>query len=304
MITIGAAARQTGIPAATLRKWETRYGFPVPVRTAGDHRAFYPADLAALIEISRRMAAGQRASVAIKAVKLGQQQAMPLTIESVTKGMQEVSHALALLLQNDLQSFEDCLANHFAQHGAAVFANALAVPLIEAVGSLWQLGRLPVFAEHLFSSILQKVLLQTAVRPTPTNTPVPSVLLASPPGESHTLALSLLNAVLHEAGTPTVFLPGGLPAAEIAAAARVFNVQVVALSASVACSARLLTSELRSLRGLLDSRTALWIGGAGTHKISTPLEGVTVMLSLDAAVNALRIKIGKNPNPVGPEKDN
>lgn len=303
MITIGAAARQTGIPAATLRKWEARYGFPVPVRTAGDHRAFYPADMDALIEISRRMAAGQRASLAIKAVKMGQKQAMPLAIESETQGMQEVSHALALLLQNDLQSFEDHLANHFVRLGAAAFANALAIPLVEAVGNLWQLGRLPIFAEHIFSSILQKVLLQSALRPMQAGARVPTVLLASPPGESHTLALTLLNAVLHEAGIPTVFLPGGLPAAEIAAAARVFNVQVVALSASVVCSARLLATELRSLRRLLDSRTELWIGGAGASKISTPLEGVTVMLSLDAALDALKKKTGQDPNLVGPEKD-
>jgi DNA-binding transcriptional MerR regulator/methylmalonyl-CoA mutase cobalamin-binding subunit len=303
MITIGAAARQTGIPAATLRKWETRYGFPVPVRTAGDHRAFYSADLDALIEISRRMAAGQRASVAIQAVKLGQQRITPGAADSPVEYPTEVSHALALLLQNDLQSFEDCLTTHFAQHGAAVFARVLAIPLIDAVGHLWQQGRLPVFAEHLFSSILQKVLLQTAVRPAQTEGAAPTVLLASPPGESHTLALTLLNAVLHEAGIPTVFLPGGLPAAEIAAAAKAFNVQVVALSASVVCSARLLTTELRSLRRLLDSRTALWIGGAGAYKISTPLDGVTVMLSLDAAVHALNNTIGQDPNLVGPEKD-
>ena len=303
MITIGAAARQTGIPSATLRKWETRYGFPVPVRTAGDHRAFYPADLDALIEISRRMAAGQRAGVAIQAVKQGLQKVTPADAECAIGYPPRVSHALALLLKNDLQSFEDCLANHFAQHGAAVFASALAIPLIDAVGNLWQLGRLPVFVEHLFSSILQKVLLQTAVRPAQTNLSAPTVLLASPPGESHTLALSLLNTVLHEAAIPTVFLPGGLPAAEIAAAARVFNVQVVALSASVACSARLLTAELRSLRGLIDSRTELWIGGGGARRISTRMDGITVMTSIDAAVQALNNKIGQTPNPVGPEKD-
>jgi DNA-binding transcriptional MerR regulator/methylmalonyl-CoA mutase cobalamin-binding subunit len=303
MITIGAVARQTGIPPATLRKWESRYGFPVPVRTAGDHRAFYPADLDALIEISRRMAAGQRASVAIRAVKSSQQESAPGASGHVAECATEVSQAMQLLLENDLYSFEDHLAKHFAHHGAATFAKVLAFPLIEAVGNLWQLGRLPVFAEHLFSSILQKVVLQTAVRPTPNADSVPTVLLASPPGESHTLGLSLLNAVLHEAGIPTVFLPGGLPAAEIAAAAKAFNVQVVALSASVACSARLLAMELRSLRRVLDSHTELWIGGAGAYKISTPLDGVTVMQSLDAAVQALKNKTGQDPNLVGPEKE-
>ena len=303
MITIGAAARQTGISSATLRKWESRYGFPVPVRTGGDQRAFYPADLAALIEISRRMAAGQRAGVAIQAVKLGLQKATPGDADCAAVYPPEVSHALCLLLQNDLSAFEDGLARHLASHGAAVFARDLAIPLIEAVGSLWQQGRLPIYAEHLFSGILQKVTQQPLIRPVQAAVSAPLVLLASPAGELHTLVLSLFNAVLHEASIPTVFLQGGLPAAEIAAAALAFKTPVVALSASAACPPRLLTAELRSLRRLLDSRTELWIGGAGTHRISTRMDGVTVMPSLDAAVQALKNKIGQVPKLVGPEKD-
>ena len=303
MITIGAASRQTGIPTATLRKWESRYGFPVPERTVGHQRCFRASDLAALVEISRRMAAGQRAGVAIQAVKMGQHQAMPDTTESATIDRSETSHALALLRQNDLESFEACLANHLATHGAAVFARDLAIPLIEIIGNLWQQGRLPVYAEHLFSSILQKVALQAAVPPMQTRIFAPLGLLASPAGGAHTLALVLLNAVLHEARIPTVFLQGGLPAAEIAAAARAFKVQVVALSASVACTPKLLATELRSLRSLLDTRTELWIGGDGARKIFTQMDGVTVMTSIDAAVQALKNKIGQDPAIVGSEKD-
>lgn len=40
MTTLGAAARQTGICASTLRKWESRYRFPVPVRGATGQRQF------------------------------------------------------------------------------------------------------------------------------------------------------------------------------------------------------------------------------------------------------------------------
>jgi methylmalonyl-CoA mutase cobalamin-binding subunit len=273
------------------------------VRTAGDHRAFYPSDLDALIEISRRMAAGERASVAIQSVKLGLLQAKPDTIESAGLDTPGVSHTLALLVHNELTDFEDNLSRHLAKHGAAVFARDLAIPLIEAVGALWQQGRLPVYAEHLFSSILQKIALQGTAHPAHTKMSAPRVLLASPAGEPHALALVLLNAVLHEAGIATVFLQGGLPAAEIAAAAKAFKVSVVAISASVAYPPKLLTTELLSLRAMLDDRTELWIGGAGTHKISTRMDGVTFMASLDAAVMALKNKTGQDPNLVGPEKD-
>jgi DNA-binding transcriptional MerR regulator len=304
MFTIGATARQTGITPATLRKWESRYGFPVPMRTVGDQRAFRASDLAALIEISRRMANGQRASVAIQTVKLGLQQAMPDDIEPADMDTPEVAHAIALLFQNSLESLEDCLAKHFAQHGAAMFAHKLAIPMIEAVGNLWQQGRLPVYAEHLFSGILQKVALHSPVTPMQTPFSNPRVLLASPAAEAHTLALVLLNAMLHEAGIPTVFLHGGLPAAEIAAAAAAFKVQIVALSASAACRPKLLTTELRALRSLLDPGAELWIGGAGTHRISNRMEGIRVVPSIDTAVRTLKEKFIQDSDRVGFERDN
>jgi hypothetical protein len=90
-----------------------------------------------------------------------------------------------------------------------------------------------------------------------------------------------------------------LPASEIAAAAAAFKVQVVALSVSVACPAKLLTSELRSLRALLDARADLWVGGEGTHRISAQMDGVVFMPSIKTAVQALKNKFGYVPNLVG-----
>jgi DNA-binding transcriptional MerR regulator len=37
---IGAVVRMTGIPEATLRAWERRYGFPRLARTSGHHRLY------------------------------------------------------------------------------------------------------------------------------------------------------------------------------------------------------------------------------------------------------------------------
>jgi DNA-binding transcriptional MerR regulator len=38
--SIGAVAQMLGIPAATLRTWEERYGLPVPERSPGGHRVY------------------------------------------------------------------------------------------------------------------------------------------------------------------------------------------------------------------------------------------------------------------------
>lgn len=39
-ISIGELSKIMGVAPATLRKWETRYGWPRPARTAGSHRRY------------------------------------------------------------------------------------------------------------------------------------------------------------------------------------------------------------------------------------------------------------------------
>ncbi|MCU0522262.1 MAG: MerR family transcriptional regulator, partial [Anaerolineae bacterium] len=46
---IGVVARMTDIPAATLRVWERRYGFPDTARTEGGHRLYSDSDIQQLL---------------------------------------------------------------------------------------------------------------------------------------------------------------------------------------------------------------------------------------------------------------
>lgn len=52
-ITITEAAKRTGLPAATIRIWETRYGWPRPRRSAGGYRVFSRGD----VDLLRRVKA-------------------------------------------------------------------------------------------------------------------------------------------------------------------------------------------------------------------------------------------------------
>jgi MerR family transcriptional regulator, light-induced transcriptional regulator len=64
-LSIGELARQTGVPAATLRSWEGRYGFPRPQRLAGGHRRYGAGDTALIGEILRLRASGMSLQAAI-----------------------------------------------------------------------------------------------------------------------------------------------------------------------------------------------------------------------------------------------
>jgi DICT domain-containing protein/predicted DNA-binding transcriptional regulator AlpA len=62
-LTIREVASQTGVSAATLRMWETRYGFPVPERLPSGHRRFSEED----VERVRRVVADREAGLSIRA---------------------------------------------------------------------------------------------------------------------------------------------------------------------------------------------------------------------------------------------
>ena len=64
-LSIGELARRTGVPAATLRSWEDRYGFPRPQRLSGGHRRYAETDSALIEEILRLRASGMSLQAAI-----------------------------------------------------------------------------------------------------------------------------------------------------------------------------------------------------------------------------------------------
>src|SRR3954454_19713338 len=65
-LTISDLAGRTGVPAATLRSWESRYGFPRPVRLAGGHRRYAEQDVAAVLEVLRHRDSGLGLEAAVR----------------------------------------------------------------------------------------------------------------------------------------------------------------------------------------------------------------------------------------------
>ncbi len=67
--SIGAASRLTGVPAHTLRKWESRHGIAIPIRTKTGRRAYTQANVDQLrlvkMLVERRHALAQLAALTI-----------------------------------------------------------------------------------------------------------------------------------------------------------------------------------------------------------------------------------------------
>jgi DICT domain-containing protein len=64
-LTTAQLSARTGLPAGTLRMWESRHGFPAPARLPGGHRRYSERDVEAVLEVLRLRSDGLSLPAAI-----------------------------------------------------------------------------------------------------------------------------------------------------------------------------------------------------------------------------------------------
>ena len=67
-LTISDLTHLTGVPSATLRSWESRYGFPRPTRLPGGHRRYDRSEVDAVLEVVRHRQGGVSLEAAVQRV--------------------------------------------------------------------------------------------------------------------------------------------------------------------------------------------------------------------------------------------
>jgi DICT domain-containing protein len=137
-LSIGELARRTGVPAATLRSWEDRYGFPCPQRLGGGHRRYADGDTAVIAQILRLRASGMSLQAAIGQAVASEEE----TDLSVFAGLRrrhpglaptELSKATLLALTHAIE--DECYAR--AEHGV-LFAGFQRERFYRSSGERWQ----------------------------------------------------------------------------------------------------------------------------------------------------------------------
>src|SRR5262245_55728396 len=157
------------------------------------------------------------------------------------------------------------LALRAAAGSAGRLAERLA-PAIHEIGARWERAAISVVDEHLASERLARALARL-VEWAPLGEGAPRALLGTPPGEEHTLGLSLVELCLREADWSTRWSGRSAPLADLVAHVREAAppLRLVAVSASVyARDARALALVERRLGEACRERGArLVLGGSG-----------------------------------------
>lgn len=236
MFTISRAAELTGVPVATLRAWERRYGVVDPHRTDGGYRLYDDGALARIAAMrdlvaggwSPRQAAdhvlasgGSPALEPVPASSAGV--ARPVGVVGPDAGGDAAGAAadavappgadldlLAAARDVDPARLGAVLDDRFARGSFESVVDGWLMPALQAVGDAWARGDLSTAAEHLVAhAVLRR--LSAAYEAAGVGATGPSVLVGLAPGSRHELGALAFATAARRAGLAVTYLGADLP---------------------------------------------------------------------------------------------
>lgn len=273
MYSIKVIAEESGIKPATLRKWEERYGFPMPVRNPNGARSYTDQDLNNLKSIKAMIDQGVRPSK-IFSEKL---------VDTTTKKnagvfAEEVEKIYSLAKEGLFEESLELLKSFSNSLSTLKFVETICASLAVKIGEGWASGDIPVYTEHAISEQIHAVL--TIDQSCFYDTGAPLAILCTLSNEYHTLGLKMANAILNDAGCRTIYLGAGLPVSEISAAAATFQPEYVGISITTNTSPRIICEQISLLRSKLAPEISILLGGAGCSYLRELPEGSEVVSEL------------------------
>lgn len=275
---IADVERDTGLPRATLRIWERRYGFPAPGRDERGERVYPPDQVEQLRLMARLLERGHRPA---RLIAGGADEIRRLHGEGdapPAPRSRGVNHLLKVLKKHDAAAVREELGAMLAREGLGTFASRDLPALCQAVGEAWAAGELEVHEEHLFTDCVHDLLRpQIARLASSVRVEAPLVLLGTFEGEPHSLGLLMAQSMLALQGCKTVSLGLSLPVPQLAAACRGFKADLLGLGFSPVQNANQAIRGLQELRGMLPPQVRIWAGGTAPALARRSVAGVRVV---------------------------
>ncbi|WP_227982775.1 MerR family transcriptional regulator [Nocardia spumae] len=271
LFPVAEAARQVGIPVATLRSWNTRYGLGPAEHRAGRHRVYTAAD----VEVLRRM------------VELVHSGVAPSVAAAIVRGpvvVADVDSLLAAAFALDTRATIAQLSGHLRTEGVVATWEHLCRPALQRVADQQDAGRSCIEVEHFLSwcitAALHRIGAAGATRA--------DVVLACTPGETHTLPLEAIRAALAARDVATEMLGADVPVGALSdAVARHAGTVAVLL-----WSQRESTGSAAAVRACAQAGATVCVAGPGWADVRLP-DGVTVVGDLAEAQTLLTA--GRSP---------
>ena len=230
---IQVAARLTGLSTHVIRIWEHRYQAVSPARTASNRRMYAEPDIERLLALRDATRCGHGIGQIAKLPtaelrELVRKSSLP-AVPSANGEAAILAECLAALRRLDRAALEGQLEQAALIMGFQGALLRVMAPMAQALGDLWQGGQITAAQEHFASGVLRDFVARQH-RPLPGGGDMPRLLAACPAGQIHEMGAIFVGALAANLGWAVTQLGAGLPALEIAGAARQAGVRAVALS--------------------------------------------------------------------------
>jgi DNA-binding transcriptional MerR regulator len=247
-----AVARRLGVPTATLRSWNQRYGIGPASHRPGQHRLYSEADVA-VVQLMHSLI-GQGVTPRSAA-----QSAMENARPALTDAAVVLDAALAL----DAATVGRVLHGHLRHYGVIDTWERLIRPAFRAIDARQANGEGCVDVEHVLSWMVTATLHR--IRDVTSDVPA-AILLACTEDETHTLALEALRGALAEHQCSALMLGASTPTDAIIAALRTQSLPATVVLFSQ--TAR--TSDVRVVQAINSQGAQLILAGPGWDQVGEP----------------------------------
>jgi len=278
-LSIGAVERDSGIARDTLRVWERRYGFPLPTRNDKGERIYPLEQLRRLQRIRRLLDQGLRPGkvVALTDPDLEQLEA---DLYPDHKADDAIEHLISVLQSEDAVKLDSELSISYQQQGMETFITKTVIPMLRTVGERWAIGRLEIYEEHLLSEVLTRFL-NSEIYLLQKTAKKPRVVLATLPGEEHTLGLLMVSALLSSRNISVVNLGAEVPLDQLISAVDRYEADILGVTFSAAYQYENIRSDINELRDSIPEGVDIWMGGEAVKRMRKIPLGVTKFTSMD-----------------------
>ncbi len=278
----------TGIPAATLRAWERRYGVPSPERTESSYRLYSSADVDLIRKLRELTEAGMAPAEAARVV----QRVTEADEEAATQGdPYDVAQQAILQAVEEFDPTALELAVRrvmFLGNAPTVFDKVLA-PCMRVIGERWHAGLISVGQEHMASEILGSAA-RDMLRLFAADPASPAAVLGCFADEEHALPLYGVAFRLAQWGYRPVILGARTPPAAIRHAVEKLDPALVGLSLTVAPPAYRARELVEEYAGACDGVPWL-VGGVGADEIEEVINAAGGVCMGDQSMANMRARI-------------
>ncbi len=296
---IKSVSEKTGIAPVTLRAWERRYNFPVPLRTETGYRLYTEHDIASLNWLKLQTESGLAIGQAVKLLNglletgenpLAHQITEHTVLEVPHQSIEQIQPALVkALLDLDEEKANRIMRTSFSMYPLETILLQIIAPTMFEIGERWHRGEISIATEH-FATHHCRLHLMHALEATNDIAKHGSIVAACAPQEWHEIGILMLVTILRLRSWNVTYLGANLSLERLSEVLIQLKPQMVLFSATRKEAAEALIPLAQVLDELPEPKPIIGLGGQAFLQhpsLTNKVPGTFLGPSAEAAVQQI-----------------